>query len=129
MKKEILEAISHYLSKDYINIEKIKNKIIILHQSDPYIVKIKKNKIIVRRQWFNIYLIVIVGLIIYSILQIIFFILPIIPNNIKLLIWLSLMIISIIIISHNNKCQKKTIKQINKKIKTYTSYHTNYTDT
>ena len=108
MNKDILHELADYLAGHYNNVTIRKNKIIVLEQSDPYIIRIKNNKATVRRWWDNLYLLAIVALLLYSALELVLTIFSIhTTQQVKLLVWLIMMTVSILLIARDNKCQKQ----------------------
>ena len=108
MNKDILHELADYLAEHYNNVTIRKNKIIVLEQSDPYIIRIKNNKATIRRWWDNLYLLSIVALLLYSALELVLTIFSIhTTQQVKLLVWLIMMTVSILLIARDNKCQKQ----------------------
>ncbi len=108
-----LQSLADFLSGFYTNVSIRKNKIIVLEQSDPYIVRITQNGVKVRRWWDNIYLLAVVALLLYTLEEIILAIAGLhLRTQIKFYIWLAAMSISTLLIARDNQCQRKIKSQI-----------------
>ncbi len=119
-KTDFLNALAQYLSEKYANVQIHKNRIIVLEQGDPYIIKFRGNRLIVRRWWDNIFLIAIVALIIYGLISLILWIGGWhLQQQSIIAIWLLITVLSIIFIARNNHLQREMIRCLKKDIKTF----------
>ncbi len=119
-KTDFLNALAQYLSEKYANVQIHKNRIIVLEQGDPYIIKFRGNRLIVRRWWDNIFLIAIVALIIYGLISLILWIGGWhLQEQSIIAIWLLITVLSIIFIARNNHLQREMIRCLKKDIKTF----------
>ncbi len=119
---DTLQGLADYLSGFYKNVSFRKNKIIILEQSDPYIVRITKTGVKVRRWWNNLYLLAVVALLLYTLEEIILAIAGLhIRTQTKFYLWLAAMIISTLLTALDNRCQRKIKARIKEQAQTFLS--------
>ncbi len=119
-KTDFLNALAQYLTEKYANVQIHKNRIIVLEQGDPYIIKFRGNRLIVRRWWDNAFLIAIVALIIYGLISLVLWIGGWhLQQQTIIAIWVIFSSISVVGIAHNNRLQKEIIRCLEKDIKTF----------
>ena len=126
-----LQSLADFLSGFYTNVSIRKNKIIILEQSDPYIIRITKNGVRVRRWWDNIYLLAMVALLLYTLEEIVLAIAGLhLQAQTKFYIWLAAMSISTLLIARDNRCQRKIKSEIKEGAQKFLAqYRENQVDT
>ncbi len=117
---DLLQKLADYMSEIYVNVSIRKYKIIVLERSDPYIIKLTKNGVKVRRWWNDIYLLTIVALLLFTLEAIILAITGLhLRQTTKFYIWLALMLVSTALIAHDNRCQRKIKAEILEKAQNF----------